>query len=236
MTFASAGVALTRSKISFGGTANRPSIDPCSIAFDDGSAREHRRFPEVDCQLSTSAPRTLAAEGRAAALAVGTDRVLIAAGTLSEETYLRALGAHLGMAFDPLDEIPCAPYPIGNDRLIKFAAGLLPMMINNVCLVVAPRASAARRIGGITKANPQLARRFPRGSVAPVAAYSFSPYKSTAPPMSALPPRADIRSAKWNVCFWPVAVELRHAILFQNSAPCRLLIGRGRPFPNMAGR
>jgi hypothetical protein len=151
MTFASAGVALTRSKISFGGTANRPSIDPCSIAFDDGSAREHRRFPEVDCQLSTSAPRTLAAEGRAAALAVGTDRVLIAAGTLSEETYLRALGAHLGMAFDPLDEIPCAPYPIGNDRLIKFAAGLLPMMINNVCLVVAPRASAARRIGGITK-------------------------------------------------------------------------------------
>ena len=118
MAFVDAGVALARSKISFGGTADSPSIDPWALAFGDGGESEPRRFPEIDCLRSALAPGTLAAaEDRAAALAVGADRVLIAAGTLSEETYLRALGEHLGVAFEPLDAIPRALCPIGNERL-----------------------------------------------------------------------------------------------------------------------
>ena len=68
------------------------------------------------------------AERRAARLGVGADRVLIAAGALSEETYLRALGEALGVAFEPLDGTPRAFCPLNDDRLIESAAaGMLPL-------------------------------------------------------------------------------------------------------------
>jgi len=36
MAFIGAGVALARSKISFGGSADSPSIDPWALTFGDG--------------------------------------------------------------------------------------------------------------------------------------------------------------------------------------------------------
>ncbi len=98
MAFAAhAGAALLRSEASFGENAESPSIDPWALAF--GADGEAPRFPEIDCLRSEIAPGTLAAaEDRAATLAVGADRVLIAAGTLSEEAYLRTLGKHLDQA------------------------------------------------------------------------------------------------------------------------------------------
>ena len=88
------------------------------------------------------------AERRAAALGVGADRVLIAAGELSEEVYLRALGDALGVAFEPLDGTPRAFCPLNDERLIESAAaGMLPLAIDDeLFLVVAPRGAAARRI------------------------------------------------------------------------------------------
>jgi hypothetical protein len=201
---AHAGAVVLRSRGSFGGTADSPSIDPWALAFGNGGESEPCRFPEIDCLRAALAPVTLAAaEDRAAALAVGADRVLIAAGTLSEETYLRALGEHLGVAFEPLDDIPRARCPIGNERLIESAAaGLLPMMIDDdLCLVVAPRAAAARRISGIIEDNPQLARRFRftsaerltrfvlRHAGKTLAVRASGELKRTWPTLSAAPPR-----------------------------------------------
>jgi hypothetical protein len=163
MAFVRAGVALTRTRVAFGGNGDSPSIDRWGLAVGTAGDREIRRLPEIDCLRSTVAPGKLAAaENRATALAVGADRVLIAAGALSEETYLRALGKHLGVVFEPLDDIRRTQCPIGDERLIESAAaGLLPMILNGeLCLLVAPRATAARRISGIIEDNPLLARRF----------------------------------------------------------------------------
>jgi len=65
------------------------------------------RCIEIDCiRSSLAADVAEAAESRAAALGVGADRVLIAAGKVSEEDYLRALTRHIAVAFEPLDGTP----------------------------------------------------------------------------------------------------------------------------------
>jgi len=199
-----AGAALFRSRASFGVTADSPSIDPWALQFDDGGPGQPRRFPEFDCLRAAVAPDVLAAaEDRAAAVGVGADRVLIAAGALSEETYLRALGEHLDVAFEPLDGVPRTQCPISDERLIESAAaGLLPMAIGNeLYLVVAPRAGAARRISGMIEDNPDLARRFrftsaerltrfvTRWAGRALAARASGKLKRTWPALSAAPPR-----------------------------------------------
>ena len=141
--------------------AGSPSIDPWTIESADSGTGDARHFPEIDCVRPLLAADVLAAaEQRAAALGVGADRVLIAAGALSEETYLRALGETLGVAFEPLDGVPRALCPINDERLIEAgAAGMLPLAVDDdLCLVVAPR--AAHRIIGMIEDNPARARRF----------------------------------------------------------------------------
>jgi hypothetical protein len=102
-----------------------------------------------------------AAECRAAALGVGADRVLIAAGELSEEAYLRALGDVLGVEFEPLDAIPRGQCPLNDERLIESAAGILPLAVDDdLYLVVAPSGAAARQILRLIEENPARARRF----------------------------------------------------------------------------
>ena len=142
-------------------------------------------------------------EQRAAALGVGADRVLIASGALSEETYLRALGDTLGVAFEPLDGIPRALCPIDDERLIESAAaGLLPLAVDDdLCLVVAPRGTAARRIMRLIEDNPARARRFRftsaerlnrfvlRYAGKALAARASDQLKQTWPMLSAAPPR-----------------------------------------------
>ncbi len=128
-----------------------------------GLGDESRDFPEIDCVRHLLTADTLAAaEQRAAAVGVGADRVLIASGALSEETYLRALGKSLGVAFEPLDGAPRARCPLNGERLIESAAaGLLPLAVDDdLYLVVAPRGTAARRILRPIEDNPGRARRF----------------------------------------------------------------------------
>lgn len=121
------------------------------------------RFPEIDCVRSILAPGIAqAAEDRAARLGISADRVLITAGALSEDDYLKPLAKRLGVAFEPLDQTPRNSCPLEDDRLIESAAaGLLPIKVDDqLCLVVAPRGTAARRISAMIESNPALAARF----------------------------------------------------------------------------
>jgi hypothetical protein len=98
-----------RSRGSFGEPSGSPPSYPWTAECADDSAGPTGRCPEIDCVRSLLAADVIdATERRAVALGVGADRVLIAAGELDEETYLRVLGARLGAAFEPLDDTPRA--------------------------------------------------------------------------------------------------------------------------------
>lgn len=150
-----------------GVVAGSPSIDP-SIGSADGlwtaepdGGEPH--FREIDCVRGRLAARVIAdAERRAERLATGADRVLIAAGALDEETYLRALGDSLGVAFEPFDGMPRTECPLDDDRLIESAAiGLLPIETDSgIVYVVAPRGVAARNILTMIEDAPGAAARF----------------------------------------------------------------------------
>ena len=121
------------------------------------------RYPELDCVTGLLPPATVAAvRARAAAVGVGADRVLPVAGHLSEEAYLKALGANLGVAFEPLDAAARARCPADDDALIESAStGLLQLADgNDLTIVVAPRGLAVRRLIALLRDKPALARRF----------------------------------------------------------------------------
>lgn len=108
-------------------------------------------------------PATIAAaRARAAAVGVGAERVLPVAGHLSEEAYLKALGASLGVAFEPLDDAARALCPAGPNDLIESAATGLLQLANgdDLTVVVAPRGSAVRPLIALLRHKPALARRF----------------------------------------------------------------------------
>jgi hypothetical protein len=87
-----AGAANARSATFVGERADSPPIGPWTAEFADTGIGDARTFQEIDCVRHLLAANVLAAaEQRAAAIGVGADRVLITSGTLSEETYLRAL-------------------------------------------------------------------------------------------------------------------------------------------------
>src|SRR3954470_6330189 len=127
-----AGAARVRSAAIFGtNDAPRANAGAAEISFD---------FPELECVLCLL-PRDVidTAAARAAILGTGADRVLIAGGTIDEETYLRALADQLGVSFEPLDGVPRAMCPVADQRLIEAAAqGMVPLMIaDQLRLVVA---------------------------------------------------------------------------------------------------
>jgi hypothetical protein len=163
-----AGAAVARSAASFGGRAGSPSIAPSigasngasnvpwAVEFADIGKIPAGRCPEIDCVRSLLAADVIeAAQRRAATLGVGADRVLIAAGALSEEAYLHALASALGVRFEPLDGTPRSLCPIDDERLIESAAaGMLPLAVDDeLFLVVAPRGLAARRIAALCSAK-----------------------------------------------------------------------------------
>jgi cellulose synthase/poly-beta-1,6-N-acetylglucosamine synthase-like glycosyltransferase len=157
------GAAIARSDDLFGEPAGSPSINPSAVEFVDTGKHRFARCPEIDCVRPLLARNVLAAvENRAVAIGVGADRVLIASGALSEETYLRALATALGVEFEPLDGVPRTLCPVNDERLIESAAaGLLPLALNDdLTLVVAPRGTAARRILRLIEQNPARAQRF----------------------------------------------------------------------------
>lgn len=199
-----AGAAVARSGVFIGGSAASPPIAPWAVEVADSGNGEPCHFPEIDCVRSLFAADVLAvAEQRAATVGVGADRVLIASGRLSEETYLRALGQTLDVAFEPLDDIARARCPIDDQRLIESAAaGLLPLAIDDeLYLVVAPRGIAARRIIAMIEDMPERAQRFRFTSVerlnrfvlryagTVLAAGASERLKQTWPMLSAAPPR-----------------------------------------------
>jgi glycosyltransferase XagB len=136
---------------------------PAAAEFAAGATGQADGCPEIDCIRTWFAGDVIDdAACRAAARGVGADRVLIAAGALSEEAYLRAFAAALEVTFEPLDGTPRECCPLSDDRLIESAAaGMLPLAIDGeLSLVVAPRATAARRILRLIEANPARARHF----------------------------------------------------------------------------
>jgi cellulose synthase/poly-beta-1,6-N-acetylglucosamine synthase-like glycosyltransferase len=157
-----AGAAVARSASSF--SVSEPAARSSNDRSDEQPAIGAADCsPEIECVRSQiSAGIIEAAEQRASALGVGADRVLIAAGEISEEAYLRAFSVVLNVPFEPLDGVPRSLFPINDERLIEWAAaGMMPLRVEGeLSLVVAPRGLAARRIARIIKVNPALARRF----------------------------------------------------------------------------
>jgi cellulose synthase/poly-beta-1,6-N-acetylglucosamine synthase-like glycosyltransferase len=227
-----ARAAVARSRESLGEHADSPSIDPWTAEFAASSAGHADRCPEIDCVRSLLASNVIdAAERRAAALGVGADRVLITAGELSEEAYLRALAAALGVAFEPLDGTPRALCPLNDERLIESAAaGMLPLAIGDeLYLVVAPRGAAARRILQLIEQNPARARRFRFTSAErlnrfvlryggkAIAARAADSLKQTWPMLSAAPRR-------WRTNIIPVAIVMLPALAAAVVAPAGTML------------
>src|SRR5450631_60034 len=220
-----------RSRVSFGESAS-PSIDPWSDEFADRDAGRAGTCPEIDCVRALLARDVIeAAEDRAAVLGVGADRVLIAAGALSEEAYLRALGDALGVAFEPLDDMPRTLCPLNDDRLIESAAaGMLPLAIDDeLYLVVAPRGGATRRILHLIEENPARAQRFRYTSAerlnrfvlrcagTAIAARAANSLKQKWPMLSAAPPR-------WRTNFVSVAIVMLLALAATVVAPAGTML------------
>jgi hypothetical protein len=193
-----------RSRASFGGPVESPSIDPSAAEWADSGPRLAGGCPEIDCVRALLAGSVIDdAECRAAALGIGADRVLIAAGELSEEAYLRALASALSVAFEPLDHTPRHCCPLNDERLIESAAaGMLPLAIDGeLFLVVAPRGAAVRRILRLIEENPVRARHFRftnaerlnrfvlRHGRAAIIARAANRLKRKWPKLSAAPPR-----------------------------------------------
>ena len=119
------------------------------------------RCPEIDCVRHLLPPSVAAiAELRAAEVGVGADRVLITWGVISEETYVAALAASLGMAFEPLFNTPREHCPLPDEQLIEAAnTGMLPLSDRNgVKIVVAPRLVDSRRLVAVATSGAEHGR------------------------------------------------------------------------------
>jgi cellulose synthase/poly-beta-1,6-N-acetylglucosamine synthase-like glycosyltransferase len=106
-------------------------------------------FPELDCVRHLLAPALLSdVERRAVMLGVGAERVLIAAGIIAEEEYVLALARHIGVPFEPLDDLPRTACPMADTDLLSApAAGMLMVRDgNDNVIIVAPQGQAARRL------------------------------------------------------------------------------------------
>ncbi len=103
--------------------------------------------PELDCLRGRLPPGVLAAAAaRAARIGVGADRVLIEAGILREEDYVRVLASWLRLPFESMWDIPRACCPLPDERLLHCArVPILPVQLGDgPARVVAPRGIAVR--------------------------------------------------------------------------------------------
>jgi cellulose synthase/poly-beta-1,6-N-acetylglucosamine synthase-like glycosyltransferase len=185
------------------------------------------RFPEIDCiRASLAAGVVRAAEDRATRLGVGADRVLVTAGTLDDDDYLKCLAKSLGVEFETLDGTPRCSCPVSDERLIESAAaGLLPLEVDgDLCLVVAPRSTAARRIVAMIEGDPALANRFRLTSADRLKRFvlrhaggalterAVNDLKQTKPALSAAPPR-------WRFNLAPLALTVSLILIAVIFAP-----------------
>jgi cellulose synthase/poly-beta-1,6-N-acetylglucosamine synthase-like glycosyltransferase len=148
----------------FAASRSRPSVPrPASVGnVVDLRPALARNCPEIDCLRDRLPRRVLAtAEQRAAELGIGADRVLVSAGTITDDDYVGALAGSLGIAHDPLDELPRHACPLDDSRLIEAAAvGLLPLRLEaGLVWLIAPRNLAARTLSRLIALRPELAPR-----------------------------------------------------------------------------
>jgi hypothetical protein len=118
--------------------------------------------PEIDCVRHLVPTSILIkVELRALAIGVGADQVLITSGLISEETYVAALAAHLGMAFDPLFGTPRHQCPSSDEALIRSAnTGMLYLEDRDGShFVVVPRLVDSRRLVELTQQGGDMASR-----------------------------------------------------------------------------
>jgi hypothetical protein len=114
-------------------------------------------FAELDCIRDRLPPAAVAAaERRAIEVGVGADRVLVAAGIVTEDAYAHALAASLGLEFETFEGATRDSCPLDDGRLIEAAhSGLLPLIIGGApTVVVAPR--SARHFVDYVRAHPRV--------------------------------------------------------------------------------
>ncbi len=95
------------------------------------------------------------------AVGTGADRVLIAAGQIQEETYLRLLCDSLGVAFETMQTRPRDACSLDDEDMIRATrVGHLPLRVDgDLKLIVAPRGTSARKIIELVRSRPEVARR-----------------------------------------------------------------------------
>jgi cellulose synthase/poly-beta-1,6-N-acetylglucosamine synthase-like glycosyltransferase len=145
--------------------AAAPSIVPTlprSRGHDHSADSSKPPCPELDCMRHLLPAGVLAiAALRAAEIGTGADRVLIAWGIVSEESYSRALALYLGVPFEPLIERAREQCPLPDARLIEAAnSGMLPLMQDGALnFVVAPSLVDSRRLVPVAMAGTDLTQR-----------------------------------------------------------------------------
>ncbi len=136
-----------------------PSIVPWS--WRERASPDRSPCPEIDCIRHLVPPAILAiAEQRAGEADVGAERVLIAWGVISEETYVAALASSLDIVFEPLSHTARWQCPLPDRRLVEAAnTGMLPLTgRHEQWIVVAPRLVDSRRLLALAMAGGQPAR------------------------------------------------------------------------------
>lgn len=145
-------------------TAPAPAFDPRRSPAPAARPRppSATSFPEIDC-VRHLLPLGFAdvAEWRSVQVGVRADRVLVTAGHIAEETYLRALAASLGVVFDPLDTTERRACPLPDSRLAQASVtGILPLRVEGALTwVIAPRGVAARTLVRLLGSRPALGSR-----------------------------------------------------------------------------
>jgi glycosyltransferase XagB len=147
--------------------AVRPAYRPAGLVFADWENPLRARIPlpplraecpELDCVRSLVSPVDIrAAERRAVALGIGAERVLIAAGVISEEAYVKALSRHLNVPFETLDDVSRGACPQSDVEMLQApAAGVLRLWEETETLVIAPSPRAARLLAVLGRNNPRM--------------------------------------------------------------------------------
>jgi glycosyltransferase XagB len=120
-------------------------------------------FPEIDCIRNLLPARLIAAaERRAMVIGLSADRVLISADAITEDAYLAAFAASLGVVCEPLDNVSRDDCPLDDEQLIQAAAaGLLPLRDGEgITWIIAPRGRTARRLADRSEPRPAWLRSF----------------------------------------------------------------------------
>ena len=201
-----------RGKLSLSNAALRPRIH--SQIQPPASPRQFQ-CPELACLRGWLSESTVAAaERRAREIGTGADRVLIGAGLLDEEIYLRVLADSLGIAFEPLETVSRGACPLDDGRLIEApAASLLPLTIDGeLKLLVAPSGNSVRRTIDVIRSRPELAKMLrlttaarlhtfvSRHAEAAIGERATRHLADTHPAMSAAPPRRRPSMALLSAC------------------------------------